>query len=195
MDYLIASEFDYAWGSFDKFIGLEGEVKHTRALFYIRGGFWVVVDKIATGRPRKIEILWHWHPDCNVKIENKRNTYSENEKGNLKIIPVGGHKWEVSLVKGQEKPYIQGWYSKEYNMYEPNTATIYSTKIKSNSTFAWVLFPSEKAAPNIQAEILSHDSNGVEVQVINPGKGGWVMFIPFSNSAIAELKFVSNSNN
>ncbi|VAW25170.1 hypothetical protein MNBD_BACTEROID01-728, partial [hydrothermal vent metagenome] len=72
------------------------------------------------------------------------------------------------------------------------TATIYSTRIKSNSTFVWVLFPSEKAAPNIQTKILSHDSNGVKVQVTNPEKGEWKMLIPFSNSTIAELEFISN---
>lgn len=190
--FKITSEFDYAWNSFNKFIEVEGEFNHTRALFYVRQNFWIVVDRITTGNPHEIEVLWHWHPDCNVKIEKEKNTYSENEKGNLKIIPVGNEKWKVDIIKGQEEPEIQGWYSKEYNTYEPNTATIYSTRIKSNSTFVWVLFPSEKAAPNIQTKILSHDSNGVKVQVTNPEKGEWKMLIPFSNSTIAELEFISN---
>jgi len=190
--FKITPEFDYAWNSFDKFNDLEGRVSHNRALFYVRGNFWIVVDHIETDRPRKIETLWHWHPDCVVRKEKNGVVSSDNDKGNLTIIPVGKSDWKVDFIKGQEKPEIQGWYSEVYNKYEPNVASVYSTNIKSNSTFVWVLFPSEKAAPNIQTEILSHDSDGVKVQVINPEKGKWDMFIPFSNSAIAELEFTSN---
>ena len=61
---------------------------HTRAVFYIRGKFWVVVDRVRTDRPRKIETMWHWHPDNKVSIKNKI-AFTENEKGNLQIIPAG----------------------------------------------------------------------------------------------------------
>lgn len=186
--FKITDEFDYAWNSFDRFNDLEGDCKHTRVLFYIRGNFWVVVDQIATNRPRKIETLWHWHPDCKVKVDSKKITYSENEKGNLQIIPVDNPKWNVSLIKGQEKPGIQGWYSESYNLFEPNIVTIYSSKIKSSSTLVWVLFPSEGTVPNIQTEILSQDADAVIVKVINMEEGEWIVTIPFSDSAKAMLK-------
>jgi len=186
--FKITEEFDYAWGSFDRFIDVKGECKHTRALFYVRNNFWIVVDQITTDKPRKIEALWHWHPGSKVTVENEIVS-TKNEKGNLKIIPLGGHHWKVSLIKGQEKPEIQGWYSKEYNTYEPNISSIYSTKIHSNSTFVWVLFPSEGVAQNVQAEILSQDYDAVKVKVTNPEMGEWIVTIPFSDSSKAMLQF------
>ncbi len=186
--YKITGQFDYAWSAFDKFIDLEGECKHTRALLYVRGNFWIAVDKITTSQPRKIDVLWHWNPDCKVSVKNGNVTSSENIKGNLTIIPVCDQKWKIALVKGQEKPKIQGWYSDEYNTYEPSISTIYSTKVKSSTTFAWLLFPTEGASPNVRAEVLSQDADKIKVKVTNQENEVWIVSIPFSDSADAMVK-------
>ena len=186
--YKITDDFDYAWNSFDKFNNLTGVGKHTRSLFYVRGNFWIVVDNIETDRPRTIETLWHLHPSCEIQIQKKGVLSTNNEKGNLQIIPVGKAKWKVDLVKGQDTPEIQGWYSPEYNKYEPNVASIYSTKIKSNATFVWVLFPSDEAGPKIKAEVVSQDSDTVKVRVTNQENKEWIATIPFSDSSKAMLK-------
>ena len=186
--YIITDEFDFAWNSLDQFTDLEGEFKHTRAMFYVREKFWIVVDQITTDQPRNIEALWHWHPDCKVGVGKKGITASANEKGNLQIIPVGMTKWKIDLMKGQEAPEIQGWYSKEYNTYRPNTASIYKTKIKSDATFVWILFPSEGTGPKIKTEVIAEDSDAIKVKITNMEKGEWIASVPFSNSAKAKLE-------
>jgi hypothetical protein len=176
-DYLITPDHDLGRGSFSVFNDLEGEVKHTRTLFYSRGDLWVVVDQVTTDRPRKIDALWHWHPECKVAVDgNKVST--QNEKGNLQIIPARNQKWEVKMAKGQEQPEIQGWYSKEYNIFEPNPTTIYSTQIESNSTFVWVLYPSEKVEKVVRAEIVSASSKEIKVKITNEKKDEWVVDVP-----------------
>jgi hypothetical protein len=177
-DYLITEDYDLGRGSFSDFNGLEGDVKHTRTLFYSRGDLWVVVDQVTTDRPRKIDALWHWHPENKVQIENNI-VKTMNEKGNLQIIPAGNQNWEVKLVKGQEKPEIQGWYSPEYNKFEPNPTTIYSTQIESNSTFVWVLYPSEKVEKLIKAEIISETSKEIKVKITNEKNDEWLVDVPF----------------
>ncbi len=176
--YRITDEYDYAMGAFDDFIDLKGECKHTRRLFYVRGDMWVVIDEIKTDRPREIETLWHWHPDCNVKVEGE-NVFTDNERGNLQIIPVGNQDWKITFIKGQEQPEIQGWYSKEYNTYQPNVASVYSTQIKGDSKFIWVLFPSEKVVKDLKAEVVSENDDELDLKVYN-GKGDeWIVNIPF----------------
>lgn len=176
--YKITPDYDYAWGSFDNFIDLEGKCEHMRRLFYVRGDMWVVVDQITTDRPRKIEALWHWHPTCQVQV-NKNVVSTNNDRGNLQIIPVGTQDWKIDLIKGQEKPEIQGWYSEEYNKYEPNIATIYSTQIQSDSRFVWVLFPSEKVIDDIKAEIVSESDEALKLRVYNSKNDEWIVDIPF----------------
>ena len=177
-NYIITEWYDYAWSSFDKFIDLEGTCKHTRKLFYSRGNLWVIIDQITTDRPRKIEALWHWHPQCEIMLEGQ-NVSTNNQKGNLQIIPVGYHDWNLKLVKGQEKPQIQGWYSEEYNKFEPNSTTIYSTDIKSDSKFIWVLFPSEKVMKYVNAEIISETDKELKMKVINERNDTWSVTIPY----------------
>lgn len=184
----ITPEFDYASNYFDKYYDLE-DVKHNRSLMYVRGEFWVIVDKIETEQLRKIETLWHWHPDCSVEVHDRGIVSTNNKKGNLKVIPVNEADWDVRVFEGQEEPEIQGWYSEEYNKFEPNKAVIHSIKIDGNETFVWLLLPSEKKTPKASAEIISEDENGIKIKVTNRQKGTWNLTIPFSDSNKTEFEF------
>ncbi len=185
--FAISKDFDYGSGTFDKFSGLEGLFTQTRSIVYVRGKFWVVADRLKTDRPRNIETLWHWHPGCKVEIGKSGKVFTTNDRGNLVIIPVEASDWKVSLVKGQEQPTIQGWYSKEYNTFEPNPTAIYSRQLKSDETFVWILWPSEGKTPEIQARILSKDSEFVKIEVTEPGKGSYKIVVPYENSQAARV--------
>jgi len=184
----IDPHFDYAWNSFDQYYGLN-KVEHSRALMYVRQEFWVVVDKIETQTPRKVEVLWHWHPDCIVEVEDSGKVATKNEKGNLMIIPVEASNWKARVVQGQEEPEIQGWYSEEYNVFEPNKAVIHSSAIDHSETFVWLLVPSAKEAPKVESKVLSKTKRGIKLAVSIQGRGSWKLMIPYTNSNNAKLKF------
>ena len=167
----------------------EGQFSQTRSMVYVRGKFWVVADQLKTDRPRNIETLWHWHPENQVQIEKSGVVATQNERGNLQIIPVGIQNWNVTQVKGQETPAIQGWYSKAYNIYEPNPTSIYSRQLKSDETLVWILWPSEGKAPRIETKILASDTRSVKVRVTEPGKGSWDIQVPFLNSQAVQVNF------
>jgi hypothetical protein len=181
----ITDDFDYASNSFDSFIDIDGEAKHIRSLFYVRGEFWVVVDRILTDRPRNINALWHWHPECVVE-SNKRIVKTNNKRGNLAIIPVSKQKFEIEFIKGKEEPEPQGWYSPEYNKFEPNITSSYNTKINENTTFVWLLLPSKGKMPKIAAEVISENDNEVKIEV-KSDKNSWQINIPYSDSKNAKL--------
>ena len=186
--YQINKDFDYGSGTFNQFSETEGQFSHTRSVIYVRGKFWVVADRLLTDRPRHVETLWHWHPANQVQGGKSGIVTTQNDKGNLQIIPVGTPDWKVTQVKGQEAPSIQGWYSKEYNTFEPNPTTIYSRQLKTDDTFIWILWPSEGKAPEVQTEILSKDAQSVKVRVTKAGKASWEIVVPFLNSKAADVK-------
>jgi len=177
----ITPDYDYAWNSFDKYYDAE-DVKHNRAVMYVRDKFWVVVDKVETKKTRNIQTLWHFHPDCQVSTDNAGNIASANKKGNLKIIPVNKKDWKVDVIEGQEEPEVQGWYSEEYNKFEPNKAFICSTKIEGTETFVWLLVPSQKEAPEFKGTIISSNKNGVELRIMNKNNVSWNLTVPYSDS-------------
>lgn len=184
--FKLHKDFDYASNSMSDFIDLAGKAEHTRALFYVRDEFWVVVDQIKTDRPRQIDALWHWHPSCNVVKENT-TVKTENQLGNLAVIPVSTQRFDITFIKGQEKPTIQGWYSPEYNLYEPSTMSKYSVNINGNDTFVWLLLPSEKETPIVKAGILTQNEAGIQLEVKMKGKT-WQLTIPYADSRAANLK-------
>ena len=184
----ITPEFDYAWNYFDEYYDLD-EVKHNRSMMYVRGEFWIVVDKISTKQPRTIETLWHWHPDCKIEIEKSGIISTKNQKGNLKVIPLGKTDWKVDVLEGQEEPEIRGWYSVEYNKYEPNKEVVHSTKVNGDETFVWLLLPSEKSAANGKVEFISENENGVDLRITKKDKGTWNLSIPYSDSNKTKFEF------
>lgn len=187
----ITSDFDFSTSSFDAYAGLEGEAKHIRSLFYVRGAFWVVADRINTDQPRSISTLWHWHPDARVNLHDQSvvGTYDE---GSLELMPVGDTAFNVEMIKGQEQPEIQGWYSPEYNLYEPNTASIFNQSIAKSTTFVWLLIPSPGEEKRIvtTAKILEESENGIKIEVDLKGNV-WNLTIPFLNSEQAKLEKVN----
>jgi hypothetical protein len=155
---------------------------------YIRNNFWIVVDNIKTDRPRKIVALWHWHPEINKPKRMYGAMATTNERGNLRILPVGKQKWKVDQVKGMEQPEVQGWYSSEYNKYEANWTTVYSTVIDESETFIWMLYPSEGYDLSVSAKLISEDNDGVSLQIKDFEKQEWIVTVPFSNSDLADCK-------
>jgi hypothetical protein len=178
-DYRITPDHDLAQGSFSLFNGLDGSCSHTRTLYYKRGQFWVVIDRITTDRPRTIEALWHWHPSCIVEVRDGL-ALTNNPRGNLQLIPADGQRWTVEQVRGQEQPEIQGWYSEEYNKFEPNTTTVFETRIDGNSTFVWILYPSAGVELPVKGRIISETSSELTLEVSGTPAGTTKLTIPLS---------------
>jgi hypothetical protein len=188
-DYLIEPDFDYGSGTFDNFAETEGRFSHTRSVMYVRNHFWIVADQLQTDRPRYIEALWHWHPECKVNILKNGSVSSCNEYGNITIIPVGQQQWKTELKTGQEDP-VQGWYSPIYNTYEPNATSVFSTKLPADDIFVWLLYPSEKNVPaGIKATILAKRDNSVTLRISEPEKGEWIIRLPFRDKNNIEYTF------
>jgi hypothetical protein len=139
-DWAIEPLFDYARGSFSKFDGIDGSATHTRALLYVRGRCWIVIDRITTDRPRRIDALWHFHPDCTVLFDQKTILTNDPDQGNLRIVS-SSDAWETEIIRGQDKPRPQGWYSDRYNSVAKSSTAVCHASIDSTSTFAWLLAP------------------------------------------------------
>ena len=164
----------------DKFrdgTSIPGQAVHERAVHYERGKFWLVVDRVFTDRPRKVEAFWHLHPDVETAAINPSGALITRDAGastgNLAVFPVAGRDdlSNGTLVRGQEKPVIQGWYSPKYNTKVPAFAATYEARVEAGvATFAWLILPYEGPdAPDVSAEFVS---NGEREAVLRVNVGG-----------------------
>ncbi len=179
-EYGTSATLDFARGIFSSgYEGVKGEAIHTRAVIYVHDKFWVVADRIETDRPRTVEALWHFAPDCHVTIDGRTVTSDDDGLGNLRVVPVGGVGWSVDVVAGETKP-IQGWYSPIYGTKEPCATAVYTAEIPGTTTFAWVLVPAKGAVPEADTRILSSRPERIELRVQIAPKESYVVTVPMN---------------
>ena len=169
-DFVHREGYDYAYGSFlDGFENVKGKVSHSRSVLYLHDKYWVVLDHIDTDQQRKLQVLWHYAPDCEVMLDGKNATSASKDNANLHIVPSGNVNWEMEIVKGQEEPFKQGWYSANYGSREPNPTVIYSADITGPATFVWVLIPARGLVPKTNTQFKEHGGL-VTVTITDEGK-------------------------
>lgn len=186
-DYVHHPTYDFAFGTFaDGFEEVEGEVSHTRSVLYVRDQFWVVIDQVNTDRPRQLQTLWHFAPDCEVNQEGLQVVSNNPGEANLRLVPLGTVDWQLEVVSGQETPVIQGWYSENYGIKEPNPTLVYSTNIPQSSTFAWLLVPADGPVPEVTTQYQESDG-AIRLSVTLAGQAPIDIRLPLDQS-IAKLK-------
>ena len=169
-NYIHNPLYDYAYGVFrDGYENIEGQAIHSRSVIYLKDQYWVVLDHFETDRARKIQALWHYAPKYQVEIEGKEVVSINIGEPNLRIIPIGDIPWKVQIVKGQEEPVKQGWYSSVFGEKVANSTVVYSAEIKEDVTFAWILMPAQGPVPKIKSQF---SANGSTVKITVEKKNG-----------------------
>lgn len=144
--YAIEEAFDYARSSFTAgYDGLEGNAVHHRAVLYVRGLAWLVVDRVDSDRDRDLSTLWHFHPEVTVNLNDMVLT-GTHAAGTVTVQPVGGWNGSARTESGEGPPDIQGWYSREYNQKAPATCGIYDGRSRTN---VWAIVPSKGDAAEV----------------------------------------------
>ncbi len=138
---IVSEDYDFAIASTgDNFPAAEGKAIHTRALLYVRDRYWLVVDRIDTDRPRRIEALWHFHPDVAIETTPDRAVRSmDPDVANLRVTPLGTETWSTEIVAGRTEPEPQGWYSPVYNTVLPAPTAVMTAQVDGSGVFAWLL--------------------------------------------------------
>ncbi len=177
-DYHIAPEMTFARGVCDHF-ETDGHAMHTRVVLYLAPHLIVVADRIETDRPRQLEALWHWHPDCTVTIDHGTILSTDADVGNLRIVPVAGFEWNINRVQGQEVPHLQGWYSPRYNVWEPNPTAVLTADIAGTTAFVWLLHTARGDVGGIGGEILENTDDAIGARIFMPDKQDQLLTIPW----------------
>ena len=180
---IVAPDYDFAVASTgDNFPAIEGTAVHTRAFLYLRDRYWLVVDRVETDRPRKIEVLWHFHPDVTLANTAGGGVRSVDPGlANLSIAPIGYERWSTEIVAGRTAPEPQGWYSPVYNTVVPAPTAVMTAEIDGSRIFAWLLttalgdveapaagVESIDAAASIRIEVRGDTCDRVEIRLQAP---------------------------
>lgn len=145
MDMTTNNSFDFLEGYTDGNAG----VRHTRKIFFLRKGFWIVTDFLEPeDKEAQNSYKQLWHPDnnANLQVDTETGIARTNfaGKANLQIIPADPEKLETFV----DQSYIRS--ERLVNLMEDYV--YYYQEGKGNTTFDTLLFPT-RAAESIDASI------------------------------------------
>eukprot|EP00051_Salpingoeca_urceolata_P028965 m.488563 g.488563 ORF g.488563 m.488563 type:complete len:838 (-) comp25909_c0_seq1:98-2611(-) len=147
--YHISLPWDYVRESMALWEGLDGFGNHTRAVFYKRSGYFVVLDRVETDKRRSVQMTWHAHPNASVSVQTGTcgallggvdPATGKPTAAGLVVVPASGainiEPWTCHVVKGQNKTSSQawqGWFSGTYDGADPAPTVIHDTATHSEA--------------------------------------------------------------
>jgi len=196
---------DYVVGRHeDGFLAKKGRTVHTRAVLFLRGHGWLVVDRVESDREHVLTPLWHFHPSCTVRADGDDLITDDPDTGNLRLHPIAQFAWRYDLVRGEEDAdpgtyrmwkadlvrapddeQVQGWYSPTYNVQEPATCAVYRSAWIADATFAWLIAAGRGPAPAAGADATCEA--GRFAGTIRLGDGRWRVGIDLGASGRPSL--------
>ncbi len=178
--WAITELFDFARAGHSLYEEMDDEAEHTRIVVFVRDTGWVVVDRMRSDRPLELTALWHFHPDRNVEMqEGGILTTADANGANLSLTPVGPVAWNGKLCRGQEEPYLQGWYSWANADWKPNTCAELRGDARDDTVFAWIILPGRDGiAPQPDAAALEVKDGTAKVNFTVPGTKPITLNIP-----------------
>jgi len=181
-------DFDYASASFGA-LAYEGFgskkaqlATHTRHILFVKrsgairqgegsGDYWLVVDALQPNddKPHTYEAMFHLDvKDVDVDSATKRVLSLNKDAANLAIIPAADAGLSVDIVKGQEKPFVQGWVPARGYEVRPIPTPIFKRAATGPVYFVYVFFPLPKGAnlpvTSVEPVALSPDAARVKVR-------------------------------
>ena len=119
----------------------------TRAVIYLRGECWVVLDRLEVGGPSDVAASWLFHPQCRVEVGEDGVLTCDPGVPNLALVPAGAVDWRVNSCRGVRTPEWRGWYSDRYNVIAACTQVEFRACAHVPFLAGWLLYPLAADAP------------------------------------------------
>lgn len=124
-----------------------GGARWTRAVVYLRGAYWLVLDRVEVCAPSELSASWLFHPGCRVELRGRDARTCDPGVPNLALLPLGGIAWCVERWHGAREGGWRGWHSERYNVVAPCTQLEYRARVRGPTLAPWLLYPVAAGAP------------------------------------------------
>lgn len=162
-------ESDYVEATYDEAFGgnVGRGVQHTRAVLFIKPGFWVMMDRLTAldGNEHTYEPLFHF--DCPVKLDGLRVRTQNSGEANLTVLPRSDAGVSAEIVEGRQEP-VQGWLTKGISSVRPAPVAIYRARAKT-AYFIYVIAPTPPGENDAVRAVEPLDGDPAAARVVFSG--------------------------
>ncbi|NOZ24427.1 MAG: hypothetical protein GXP25_25395 [Planctomycetes bacterium] len=148
--WLAGPEFDFVEGRYEQNYGsrksrkIQAKATHTRSILFVKPRYWIITDTVESkdGKAHSYESIFHLNAEEAVQDGLKVST--QNKDANMHIIAAPAPGLDVTIVKGQKEPELQGWTEQKFTTIKPVPTPIYRWKSDGVSRVTYVLYPTPK---------------------------------------------------
>jgi len=144
--WVTGPQFDFAEGWYDEGYGPDRNrtVSHRRAVLFIKPDCWLVIDRLtpADAEPHRYEVIFHLDGE-NAEVVPAPLSVRGTDPGqpNLAIVALAPEGVSVDVVKGQEKPTVQGWVPARGYEVRPVATPVFRAEGAGERLLPWLLWP------------------------------------------------------
>ena len=143
--------FDYVRGRY-AFDPGEVEVKHTRAILFVKPDYFVVMDRIDGDGEHDYRMKYQLHQDLTA-VANGVHVVGSSATGPGIVVSPSRADLALSIVKGQDEPFKEGWHLLHEERAEAAPALIYEWHEQAPSMVETVIWPLPPGrAPQIRVQ-------------------------------------------
>jgi hypothetical protein len=152
------------------FWGLKSQVRHRRAIVWIRDAYWLIFDRLEGTGSHKVEVHFHFSPSSADRLPGCNGVCVKTQEGiSAQLQLINSQAMHLQTVAGQAKP-DGGWIATSYGRKTPAPVATFSGQLELPVDLTFVLCPGLQELPLITAKALAvSDAYGVRLD----GAQGW----------------------
>jgi hypothetical protein len=146
LTWMSKKKFDYLEG----FLRYNSMCSHSRAVLFVKPHYFIIVDRVDIKQSMRIEQVFHFPPEVAVEdLGDGKWLLSSHDSVYCLMIPlITPGNIDTNLLKGQTRPFYQGWYSGHYNELLPAPALVNQCDNLAGSNYlAYLMIPTGTRNP------------------------------------------------
>jgi hypothetical protein len=155
---------DFVWGIHPTGFDKAPDVRHGRGIFFRKGNYWVVVDRVTGPGEHDLSLRWLLTPGSAVAESDGLSVHTENSGANVLVLPLLPGGAELTIWEGSREP-LRGWLSPEHTTMIPSPQLEYKWHAELPDLFATVIVPYTGRAPSIRAEMRAERADKVTIVI------------------------------
>lgn len=185
--WLSHDRFNLFEGAHDGYERLDNPATHSRALFFLKGDYWVMRDRVHTRGAHRYDLHFHFTPETNPRADTQTDVAALRER------PAGANGIEIFVcgIEGAGRRE-DGWVSRCYAERSPAPVYIFSAIAEGEQEFITFLIP-RSCARSSQVEVRQSGVKGGHVcEVFDSGVARDLLLIGDGTTSIETERIISD---
>lgn len=142
----LGTDVDWAWGTHPTGFDAAPDVRWQRGLLFIKGGYWLVIDRIHGPGDHDFSLRWLLTPSPTVTEPDGLAVHTTNPDANVRLVPALPPGARLKIWEGSEDPW-RGWYSPENGTKLPAPQLEYTWRGALPTLTAMLIVPYREEIP------------------------------------------------